>query len=69
MPDDTPPPILGYFGCKHRSMRFCLLKGETVTARCEKYEESDRMKALRELTALTEELGGYDHEDKPCPTK
>ena len=50
-------------------MRFCLLKGETVTTRCEKYEESDRMKALRELTALTEEMGGYKKENESCPTK
>lgn len=55
MSDDTSPPILGCFGCKHRVMRFCFLKGLTVTQRCERYEESDRMKALRELTALTED--------------
>ena len=69
MSADAPPPILSCFGCKHRSMRFCLLKGETVTTRCEKYEESDRMKALRELTALTEEMGGYKKENESCPTK
>lgn len=69
MSADTLPPILGCFGCKHRAMRFCLLKGLTVTQRCDQYEESSRMKALRKLTALTEEMGGYDKEDEPCPTK
>lgn len=80
MTDDTQALIPGCFGCKHRMPvlmlniiemmpRFCLLKGQAVTQRCDQYEESNRMKALRELTALTEEMGGYDKEDEPCPTK
>lgn len=51
------------FGCKHfRQGRVCDLTGALVSARCDKFEESERLKALRELTHLSEEMGGYDPE-------
>jgi hypothetical protein len=40
----------------------CDLTGALVSARCDKFEESERLKALRELTRLSEETGGYDPE-------
>ena len=50
---------LGCFGCKHFRQGVCDLTGSTVSARCDRFEESGRLKALRELTHLSEEMGGY----------
>lgn len=51
------------FGCKHlRQGRVCDLTGAPVSTRCDRFEESGRLKALRDLTHLSEEMGGYDPE-------